>query len=70
MSNHQEILLNELISGSQIFGFEPFQLAVEKMNAFAADFGRHDYELERYLDFGLAVRTLEVVAKQMPTIEF
>lgn len=46
------------------------KLAVEKMNAFAADYGRHDYELERYLDFGLAVRTLEVVAKQMPTIEF
>jgi hypothetical protein len=46
------------------------KLAVEKMSAFAADYGRHDYELERYLDFGLAVRTLEVVAKQMPTIEF
>ena len=46
------------------------KLAVEKMSAFAADYGRHDYELERYLDFGLAVRTLEVVAKQMPVIEF
>jgi len=49
-------------------GFD--KLAVEKMAAFAADFGRHDYELERYMDFGLAIRTLEVVANQMPKIEF
>ena len=49
-------------------GFD--KLAVEKMKAFADDYGKHDYELERYLDFGLAVRTLEVVANQMPKIEF
>lgn len=46
------------------------KLAVEKMQQFMADFGKYDYELERYMDFGLAMRTLEVVANQMPTIEF
>ena len=46
------------------------KLAVEKMDQFMADFGKYDYELERYMDFGLAMRTLAVVAKQMPTIEF
>lgn len=44
--------------------------AVELMEEFAADFGRHDYELERWLDFGLVVRMLRIVAKQMPAIEF
>ena len=44
--------------------------AVELMQKLAVEFGRHDYELERYFDFCLAVRTLEVLAKQMPTIEF
>lgn len=46
------------------------KLAIEKMAQFAKDFGKYDYELERYLDYGLAIRTLEVVANQMPTIEF
>ena len=40
------------------------------MQKFIADFGKYEYELERYLDYGLAMRTLEVVAKQMPIIEF
>ena len=46
------------------------KLAVEKMRQFIADFGKHEYELERYLDWGLAARTLAVVANQMPKIEF
>ena len=46
------------------------KLAVEKMQQFIADFGKYDYELERYMDFGLAMRTLEVVANQMNKIEF
>ena len=46
------------------------KVALELMRKFNADFGKYEYELERYLDFGLAMRTLEVVAKQMPTIEF
>ena len=46
------------------------KLAVEKMLEFDADFGRHDFELERWLDFGLAARTLEIVAKEMPLIEY
>ena len=49
-------------------GFD--KLALEMMSAFAADFGRHDFELERWLDFGLATRMLRVAAKQMPAIEF
>jgi len=49
-------------------GFD--KLALEMMSAFAADFGRHDFELERWLDFGLAVRALGAVAGQMPLIEF
>ena len=44
--------------------------ALELMKKLNDEFGRHDYELERYFDFCLAVRTLEVLAKQMPTIEF
>ena len=44
--------------------------AVELMKKLNIEFGRHDYELERYFDFCLAVRTLEVLAKQMPAIEF
>jgi len=46
------------------------KLAVEKIKEFAADFGKHDYELERWIDFGLAIRTLEVLARQMPVIEY
>ncbi len=49
-------------------GFD--KLAVEKMDEFIADFGRHDYELERWLDFGLTMRMLRIAAKQMPAIEF
>ena len=49
-------------------GFD--KLAVEKMRQMIADYGKYEFELERYLDYGLAMRTLEVVANQMPTIEF
>ena len=61
-----ERLAEVLIAKCQ--GFD--KLALELMRKFNADFGKYEYELERYLDFGLAMRTLEVVAKQMPTIEF
>jgi len=44
--------------------------ALEMFTQRFRDFGKYDYEMERYLDFGLAVRTLEVVVKQMPKIEF
>jgi len=46
------------------------KLAVAKMKTFISDYGAYEIELEPYLDFALAMRTLAVVANQMPTIEF
>ena len=46
------------------------KLALEKMQYFKETFGKYDWELENYLDLGLAMRTLTVIAKQMPNIEF
>ena len=46
------------------------KFALEMMQKFIADYGKYDYELERYFDFGLAMSALRVIVKQMPTIEF
>lgn len=48
-------------------GFD--KLALEKMDAFTASFGRHDYELERWVDFGLFSRLTRRIIIKMPFIE-
>jgi len=44
--------------------------AMEKMNAFWKDFGKYDYEMERYFDFELAAESLHYVVKNIPYTEF
>jgi len=44
-------------------------LALEKYKEFLAEFGKHDYETERYLDLNLAANAHYPVVKQMPAIE-
>ena len=43
--------------------------AVELFEAFVANYGKHDFEMERYFDFGLAVKSLENILKLRPKIE-
>ena len=45
------------------------QLAMEKYQQFLLDFGKHDYETERYLDFGLAANANKFIVGTMPVIE-
>ena len=45
------------------------KLALEKMDAFTESFGRHDYELERYCDFGLLARLTRTIVIKMPNVE-
>ena len=43
--------------------------ANQLFDRFVKDFGQHDFELERYFDFGLAVKSLENILKLRPKIE-
>ena len=45
------------------------RLAQEKFEQFLQEFGRHDYETERYFDFGLAALSNRIIVNQMPAIE-
>ena len=45
------------------------RVALEKYHAFVAEFGKYDYETERYLDFDLAAYSHYTVIKKMPAIE-
>ena len=45
------------------------QETLELFDRFVKDFGKYDVELERYFDFGLAVKSLENVLKKRPQIE-
>ena len=45
------------------------RLALEKYQQFLQEFGKYDYETERYLDFGLAANSNLMIIKQMPAIE-
>ena len=40
------------------------------MKKFIDDFGKYEYELERNMDFRLAVQTLQLIANKMPDIVF
>lgn len=44
-------------------------LALEKYERFLEAFGKHDYETERYFDFGLSVTANYNAIKKMPAIE-
>ena len=44
--------------------------ALEKMDAFIASFGRHDYELERWCDFGLFATLTRAIIVKMPHIQY
>ena len=46
------------------------KLAVEKMDAFMVSFGRHDYELERWLDMGLTLNHYRTIIVKMPFVEY
>lgn len=46
------------------------KLTLEKMDAFIVSFGRHDYELERWMDFGLLSRLTRAIIVKMPFIEY
>ena len=43
--------------------------AMEKLNQFFADFGKHDYELDRWFDINLCFNALYILIKQKPKIE-
>ena len=45
------------------------RLAQERLAQFAEDFGKYDYQVERYLDLGLAVYSYRAVVNKMPAIE-
>ena len=60
------------VSAAEVFqakarGYD--KLALEKMDAFTESFGRHDYELERYMDFGLFSRLTRSIVVKMPFVE-
>ena len=44
--------------------------AMEMLQKFFEDFGKYEFEMERYLDFGLAFDSLYYVVKNIPKVEF
>ena len=44
--------------------------AMELFEQFKKDFGKHDYEIERYMDFEMAMDSLYYVVKNVPKVEF
>jgi len=44
--------------------------AMELFEQFRKDFGKYDYETERYFDFGLAINSLVYIVKNVPKVEF
>ena len=45
------------------------KLALEKMDQMIVSFGRHDYELERWMDFGLWANLTRAIIVKMPFVE-
>ena len=45
------------------------RLALEKYAKFLLEFGKHDYETERYFDFNLAASANAIIVNRMPAIE-
>ena len=46
------------------------KLAMEKLDAFITGFGRHNYELERWMDMGMFTRATKAIVKKKPIIEY
>jgi hypothetical protein len=44
--------------------------AMELFEQFKKDFGKYDYEIERYMDFEMAMDSLYYVVKNVPKVEF
>jgi hypothetical protein len=44
--------------------------AKEMFLKFAEDFGKYEYEMERYFDFGLSIHGLDYIVKNVPKVEF
>ena len=44
--------------------------AVQRWEEFLKEMGKHDYETERYFDFGLAANSLHAILNKRPKIEF
>ena len=44
--------------------------AVQCWEEFLKEMGKHDYETERYFDFGLAANSLHSILNKRPKIEF
>ena len=44
--------------------------ALDMLTQFHEDFGKYDYMLERWLDFGLAYQSISAIVKKMPKVEF
>ena len=44
--------------------------ALEMFDAFLADFGKRDTEIERWFDFELAAHCLRIIVKKLPKVEF
>ena len=44
--------------------------AKEMFLAFADDFGKYEFEMERYYDFGLSIHGLDYIVKNVPKVEF
>ena len=43
---------------------------MELFEQFKKDFGRYDYEIERYMDMEMAMDSLYYVVKNVPKVEF
>lgn len=43
---------------------------MECLDKFLPDFGKHDFETERYFDFGLAAESIRKIIKMRPKVEF
>ncbi len=46
------------------------KLALEKLDAFVARFGCHNYELERWMDMGMFTRATRAIVVKKPLFEF
>lgn len=56
-------LLSEVCLGHKKYAMELFR-------QFCADFGKYDFEIERYMDMELALESIFFVVRNIPTVEF
>ena len=56
-------ILAEVCLGHKKYAMEMFQ-------QFCKDFGKYDYEIERYLDMELALESIYYIVRNIPKVEF